>query len=438
MKHIVIIGNGISGITTARHIRKLSDHKITVISSETKYFFSRTALMYIYMGHMTYENTKPYEDSFWKKNRIDLLNDHVLSVKTKAKTLTLQSGNSLTYDILVIASGSKSNMFGWPGQELKGVQGLYSFQDLERMEQATRGIDRAVVVGGGLIGIEMVEMLLSRKIAVTLLVREPEFWSNVLPLQEAAMISRHVRSHHVELKLETELKEILSDSKGCVQSIVTNRNENIPCQFVGLTVGVSPAIDFLKDSGIETRRGVLVNEFLETNVPDVYALGDCVERTYDLPNRKNIEQVWYTGRMMGEVLGQTLCGNKSKYEPGPWFNSAKFFDIEYQTYGNVGNNLKSAEDEFYWEHASGLKSMHFVWNKHTQQFLGVNSFGIRLRHECFDQWLRDNQSIQFVINHLKEANFDPEFFDRHEDDIGKQFFQTFPDLNVSTTLTSTP
>lgn len=433
----MIIGNGISGITTARHIRKLSDHKITVISSETKYFFSRTALMYIYMGHMTYENTKPYEDSFWKKNRIDLLNDHVLSVKTKAKTLTLQSGNSLTYDILVIASGSKSNTFGWPGQELKGVQGLYSFQDLERMEQATRGIDRAVVVGGGLIGIEMVEMLLSRKIAVTLLVREPEFWSNVLPLQEAAMISRHVRSHHVELKLETELKEILSDSKGCVQSIVTNRNENIPCQFVGLTVGVSPAIDFLKDSGIETRRGVLVNEFLETNVPDVYALGDCVERTYDLPNRKNIEQVWYTGRMMGEVLAQTLCGNKSKYEPGPWFNSAKFFDIEYQTYGKVGNKLKSTEDEFYWEHASGLKSMHFIWNKLTKQFLGVNSFGIRLRHECFDHWLRDNQSIQFVINHLKEANFDPEFFDRHEDSIVKQFFQTFPDLNVSTTLTST-
>ena len=72
MSNIVIIGNGIAGITTARWVRKLSDHKITVISSETDHFFSRTALMYIYMGHMRYEDTKPYEDWFWTKNRIDL------------------------------------------------------------------------------------------------------------------------------------------------------------------------------------------------------------------------------------------------------------------------------------------------------------------------------------------------------------------------------
>ncbi|MBK7650147.1 MAG: FAD-dependent oxidoreductase [Flammeovirgaceae bacterium] len=437
MKHIVIIGNGISGVTAARHIRKHSSNKITIISSETDHFFSRTALMYIYMGHMKYENTKPYEDNFWKKNRIDLLRDHVQSVDTKLKTLTLLSGNTIQYDSLIIASGSKSNKFGWPGQDLSGVQGLYSFQDFERMEQTTRGIDRAVIVGGGLIGIEMAEMLLSRKIAVTMLVRESEFWSNVLPLQESNMISRHIRSHHVDLKLETELKEIQSDDRGSVKSIITNREETIPCQFVGLTVGVSPAVDFLTDSGIASKRGILVNEYLETNIPNVYALGDCVERTYDLPGRKTIEQVWYTGRMMGEVVAQTICGNKTKYEPGPWFNSAKFFDIEYQTYGVVSNVLGKDESEFYWEHESAAKCMHLVWDKQTQQFLGINSFGIRLRHECFDRWLRDKQSIQFVLDHLKEANFDPEFFDRHEDEIIKQFSVTFPNLKANSKVMST-
>ena len=72
MKHIAIIGNGITGTTVARHVRKRSDYKITVISRETKYFFSRTALMYIYMGHMSFEQTKPYEDWFWEKNKIEL------------------------------------------------------------------------------------------------------------------------------------------------------------------------------------------------------------------------------------------------------------------------------------------------------------------------------------------------------------------------------
>ena len=421
MQHLVIIGNGISGITAARHVRKRSNQRITIISTETEHFYSRTALMYIYMGHMKYEHTKPYEDWFWKKNKIDLVRDYVEKIEPSSKTLHLRSGNKINYDKLIIASGSKSNKFGWPGQDLQGVQRLYGYPDLELMENNTKEIKHAVIVGGGLIGVEMAEMLLSRNIYVTFLVREPEFWSVVLPRQEASMISSHIQSHHVDLQLTTELKEILSDENGRVKAVVTSKGETIACQFVGLTVGVSPNIDFLKDSGIETKRGVLVNEFLETNVQGVYALGDCVERKYDLPGRRSIEQVWYTGRMMGEVVAQTICGEKTKYEPGPWFNSAKFFDIEYQTYGNIGSELRPDEAEFYWEHPNGKKCMHFIWDKATMQFLGINTFGIRLRHECFDWWLREQRGIDFVIEHLAEANFDPEFFKRFEAEISNGF-----------------
>ena len=155
MSSIVIIGNGIAGVTAARHIRKRSDHQITIISSETKHFYSRTALMYIYMGHMKFENTKPYEDFFWKKNRINLVFDHVEKVVPSSNRLQLKSGATIPYDILIIASGSKSNKFGWPGQDLKGVQSPYGYPDLELMEENTKGINHAVMVGGGLIGIEM-------------------------------------------------------------------------------------------------------------------------------------------------------------------------------------------------------------------------------------------------------------------------------------------
>ncbi len=192
---------------------------------------------------------------------------------------------------------------------------------------------------------------------------------------------------------------------------------------MGLTVGVHPNIDWLKDSDISVNKGVLVNEFLQTNIPDVYAIGDCVERQYELEGRKNIEQVWYTGRMMGEVVAQTICGEKTRYEPGPWFNSAKFFDIEYQTYGNVGNALQDDEDEFYWEHPGGRKAIHFIWNKLSARFSGINSFGIRLRHEQFDHWLRDKKDISFVIDHLADANFDPEFSEKHEREIRDLFLK---------------
>lgn len=423
MKNIIIIGNGISGITAARHIRKLSNHNITVISAETDHFFSRTALMYIYMGHMAFKNTKPYEDWFWKKNRIELLRAFVSEVDTKSQTLRLDSGDMLEYDALVLATGSKPNMFGWPGQDLKGVQGLYSYQDLESMEAYTKGIDRGVIIGGGLIGIEMAEMLLSRNIPVTFLVRESSFWNNVLPRQESEMINRHIREHHVDLRLGTELKAILPDNGGRAKAVVTNTEEEIACQFVGLTAGVSPNIGFLKTSDIETQRGIVVNEYLETNVPNIYAVGDCAQFSTPFPNRRPIEQVWYTGRMHGETVARTICGERTAYKPGIWFNSAKFFDIEYQTYGHVWSQLKENEAEFYWEHPNGHQCYHFVFDKNDRLFLGVNVFGIRLRHHVLDAWLKDGRTIDYVMAHLKDANFDPEFYKAHEKAVVTAFNQ---------------
>jgi NAD(P)H-nitrite reductase large subunit len=427
MQHIVIIGNGISGVTLARHVRKLSKHKISIISSETDYFFSRTALMYVYMGHMKFEHTQPYENWFWKKNRINLIKAYVHHVDTTNKQLLLDNGESLAYDKLVIATGSKPNKFGWPGEDLKGVLGLYHKQDLENLERYASNnqvCQRAVIVGGGLIGIELAEMLHSRSIPVTFLVREESFWNGVLPKGESAMINRHILKHQIDLRLSSNLQEIKSDDHGQVRSVViAETQEEIPCNLVGLTAGVSPNIDFLKDSAIETNRGVLVNRHLETNIPDVYAIGDCAEQREAIGNRSAIEAVWYTGRMMGETLAQTLCGNPVTYNPGHWFNSAKFFDIEYQTYGWV-HGMKGRpdyEEQFHWIHEQDDKCLTVAYHKDSFEFLGINTFGIRMRHETFDRWLTERRDIYYVMTHLAEANFDPEFYTRYEDAILKSF-----------------
>ena len=427
MEHIVIIGNGISGVTVARHIRKLSDKKITIISAETDYFFSRTALMYIYMGHMKFEHTQPYENWFWEKNRIDLKKGYVKTVETSSKTLHFEGGETMKYDKLVIASGSKPNKFGWPGQDLEGAIGMYSKQDLDALEKYAPNNEvckRAVIVGGGLIGIELAEMLNSRSIPVTFLVREDSFWNGVLPAGESAMINRHIKNHHIDLRLASNLKEIKSDENGKVKSIViTETGEEIECGVVGLTAGVTPNIDFLKDSGIELGRGVKVNPHLETNIPDVYAIGDCAEQHEGINGRRPIEAVWYTGRMMGETLAQTICGNKLPYNPGHWFNSAKFMDIEYQTYGWVFSerSKQDTEQHFHWIHEDDTKCITVAYHKDTNKFLGINTFGIRMRHETFDTWLTEERDMDYVMNHLHEANFDPEFYSTFEKDILKAY-----------------
>ena len=427
MEHIAIIGNGISGITAARHIRKLSDKKITVISSETDYFFSRTALMYVYMGHMKFKHTQPYEDWFWEKNEITLKKGYVEQVDSAKKTLLFSDGENLKFDKLILATGSKPNKFGWPGQDLKGVVSLYHKQDLEAVETyAPNNTDckRAVIVGGGLIGIELAEMFHSRHIPVTFLVRENSYWSSILPSGESKMITNEIQKNGIDLRLESNLKQINSDANGNVKSIViAETGEEIDCNVVGLTAGVSPNIGFLEHSELETNRGILVDRNLETNIKGIYAIGDCAEQRIAVEGRRPIEAVWYTGRIMGETVAQTICKKETLYTPGHWFNSAKFFDIEYQTYGwvNSERHMKPNEAHFHWMHPDQTKCLTIAFDKTTQSFLGINTFGIRMRHEIFNRWLDQNKSIDYVLEHLEIANFDPEFYKNHYKEVLGKF-----------------
>lgn len=418
---IVIIGNGISGITAARHLRKNSEECITVISSETKHFFSRTALMYIYMGHMKFEHTKPYEDWFWDKNRIDLKYAHVDKIDFDQKMLHFSNGEKMDYNKLILAVGSKPNKFGWPGQELKGVGGLYSYQDLQYMEEHTAGIKEAVIIGGGLIGVEMAEMLTSRNIKVTFLIREKHYWGKILSEKESDLIERQMKLHHVELLKETELEEILDDGNGRVAAIKTKNGERINCQWVGLTAGVRPNTDFLSNTLLEINKGILVNKYLETNIKDVYAIGDCAEFREPLEDRGPLEQVWYTGKIMGETVANTITMDRMAYNPGIWYNSAKFFDIEYQTYGKIPAKVEDGHEHFFWEDSSGTKAMRFAFKKDDRKFLGINSFGIRIRHSSFQEYLTKNRTIDYVMEHLMDAKFDPEFYRDHMNDIVADF-----------------
>lgn len=414
---IIIIGNGIAGITTARHIRKRSDVPILIISKESQYFFSRTALMYVYMGHLKWEHLEPYEKGFWQQNNIDLLKAEVTQIKPQEKLIVLANGQHLSYSSLVLATGSTPNKFGWKGQDLNGVQGLYTKQDLEQLTANTPNIKQAVVVGGGLIGIELAEMLHSRGIGVSFLVREDSFWNKVISTHEGAMIEKHILAHGIDLKMSTNLVEIVANEKGHATAVITDQGETLPCQMVGLTAGVRPNIDFLKNSELEMNRGILVDQYLATNLPDVYAIGDCAELRAPLPHRNAIEAVWYVGRMMGETLAQSLTGNLTPYTPGHWFNSAKFFDIEYQTYGQISPLATQEENHFCWKHPEKNCMVRIAYHPKSRLFLGINTFGIRMRHEIFDQWLNEQTTIETVIENLSLANFDPEFYTQNEPQI---------------------
>lgn len=413
MRTVIIIGNGIAGITTARQLRKQSDCRIVVISDEAPHFFSRTALMYVYMGHMTKSHLKPYPDDFWKKNRIELIHNRVAAIHPERKQVELQTGDVLDYSDLVIATGSKPVRPQLPGIELEGIHSLYFMSDLDRLEADTPAASfvhpqkkkKAVITGGGLIGIELAEMLMYRNYEVTLLVRDRHYWASVFPKEEARLVADHLTDHGLNIVYGVTVTAF-EGTDGRVSAAITSDGTAYPCDLAGVTIGVTPNIDWL-NGVVETNRGILTDEFLATSVPNIYAAGDCVELRTPLPGRRAIEPVWYVGRMMGECLGETLSGQLCAYRPGNWFNSAKFFDLEYQTYGQVAAT-SDEHTSFFFLHPRKQACLRIAFDA-ERKLVGLHAIGMRLRHAVIDTWLNNRMDVDAAVQSIHQANFEPEF-----------------------------
>ena len=429
--HLVIIGNGIAGVSAAIAARRLAPAaRITLVAAESAHHYSRPALMYLYLGHLRYADVKPYADWFWAENRLELVHAEATGLDVAARTVRLATGPALTYDRLLLATGSVVRTPGWPGEQLTGVQGFLGLPDVEAMARTTHGIRHAVIVGGGLIGVELAEMLHSRGIRVTWLVREARYWQSVLPAEESALLEAHFKQYGIDLQKTTELRELLGDAQGRVRAVVTTTGQELPAEWVGLATGVQPNLVLAKTAGLETDRGILVNALLETSAPGVYAAGDCAQHRQPAPGEVAVEQLWYTGRMQGETVAHTICGQPTPYRRGEWFNSAKFFNLEYQTYGRVPAQPAAGIASFCWQHPDGQHLLRLNFQEQDQAVTGVNALGLRQRQDVWERWLREKTPIGTVLAQLAAANFDPEFARQHEAAIRREFGRQFPDIAV--------
>ena len=416
--HIVIIGNGISGVSVAKSLREYSDAEITIVSSESISFFSRPALMYVFMGKMRFKDILPLPSDYWVKNKIKQVYGAAKEIDTENQKIILDNGSVLSYDKLVLALGSQPKSLGLGEFNLEGIQGFYSLQDVEKLQDSSKKIKHASIIGGGLIGVELAEMFVSRGISFTFWVREKWFGSNFLPKEEAEMVTNHLISKNINIKFEREIIGFEADDSNMVKSVELQSGEKVDSDLVCVCIGVEPKVDWLKSTDVQTRAGVLVNAYLQTNIPSIYAVGDCVECINPVHGRKSIETLWYTGRLMGEYLGKNILQvNPPPYEPGIYFNSAKFFDLEYQVYGDVPTSFPDSYGTVFWKHPTKDKSIRLVFNATNDEFIGCCVLGIRFRQEVCEKWIKEKWKISEVLPLLSEANFDSEFSTRYEREL---------------------
>ena len=421
MKYI-IIGNGITGVTAAEVIRQRDERaEVTIISDESPYLYARTALMWVYMRQMNLRNTEPRERWWWDEQRLTLVQDRVTAIDTDARRLKLRDGKPMTYDRLLLATGGSANMFGWPGQDLDGVCNMCTLEDLGQLEAVRPRLERAVVVGGGLIGIELVEMMVHDKVPVTYLIREPWYWDLVLNEAEASLVHHRMRDHGVELILEDEIGSIEGDDQGRVRAVKTKKGKDLLCELVGFAVGVRSNIDLAQAAGIVCGRGILVDTSMATSAAGVFAAGDCSEimRGDDLPNLA--QKLWYTGIRQGRVAGQAMVGDQVSYDPGIPYNAAQFFFLDYLNVGWMkkavfplpeglaGEATADDLEEYYHEASGAPDAVRISHLPGAGQVFGFSMLGSRWNSSVLMRWIEERRDLGWVLGHLDLAMYNEEF-----------------------------
>jgi NADPH-dependent 2,4-dienoyl-CoA reductase/sulfur reductase-like enzyme len=410
-----IVGNGVAGITAALDVRRRDPRAaITVISGETDYFFSRTALMYAFMDRLSRRDLEPYERGVYDAQRIRRVRGWVQDLDAHSRTLQLDNGQSIAWDRLLLATGSHPRRPDWQGLDRvrSGLVNFVSMQDLDACETVTRRGGKAVVVGGGLIGIELVECLRWAGMEVTFLIREPWYWPIALNEAESAMVIGHLRHHGVNVVTGEVVTAVETDSAGAVAAVSTERGSRYECCALGVSIGVEPAVDWLHNVSTPPRlgRGVIVDAGFRASLPSVFAAGDCAE--IELSGRAPlVEQLWYSAKRQGALAARSVLGEPIQYEPPIFFNGSKFFEIEYTTVGRFPRDSEPAKlpaaHEFYFRYPGKDVSLRIA--EQDGAVRAFNLLGSRWDHNQCERWIEERRSLDDVMDRLHQAQFDVEF-----------------------------
>jgi NAD(P)H-nitrite reductase large subunit len=313
MTHHVIVGTGIAGYTAAETLRTLDPAaEITLVSDDPYGFYSRPGLAY----YLTGEIPEKQLFLFSKKGKLNLEVEHVKGLVTRidpsAHTINLNTSGLIAYDRLLLATGASGVPLDVPGATLQGLVKLDDLEDTRKILSMVRGTKTAVVVGGGVVGIELVEGLVARGVKVHYLLRGDWFWSNVLGENESGMIERPLAHDEVTLHHQTEIVEILG-KRGKVTGVRTSTGKVLPCDMVAVGIGVKARMDLAQAAGLKTDRGILVNDYLETSAADIYAAGDVAQIFDPNSGRYSIDNLWYPGRKQGRIAAFNMTGQKESY-----------------------------------------------------------------------------------------------------------------------------
>lgn len=338
----LLIGSGPAAISAAETIRSQdAQAEIVVLGAEARGYYSRPGLAYYLANEVPDKALFPFTAEDFASLGIQLLHERAIRINRAEHSVTVESGRTLPYDRLLIATGSRAIPAEMPGAELAGVTKLDDMDDARELIQLGHRAKAAVVVGGGITALEIVEGLAAHNVHVHYFVRKDRYWSNVLSVAESHLVEQALRDSGVEIHYFTELAQILGEN-GRVVGVETASQEVIPCELVGVAIGVAPVIDLAKDARLKCDRGVLVDEYLRSNDPHIFAAGDVAEVSEPVTGRRSVEMLWNTAAQKGRIAGMNMTADRAMtYRPSAPLNITRLAGLKTTIMGTVGSGHDS-------------------------------------------------------------------------------------------------
>jgi len=337
MANYLIIGNGVAGTTAVENIRKLDKAgKITVVTEESTPFYYRMRLPDFISGDLAEDKLSAKKDQWYIDQGIELkLNTRIQGADPGKRVVTTQSGSGISYDRLLIATGSRSFIPPMKGAEKKGVFALRTLKDARDIVAWAKSIQKVVLIGGGLLGLEAGKAL--RKLGKNLTV--VEFFPRLLPRQLDAAgggrLQKIMEGMGFSFRLGAKTQEITGEDR--VSGVLLEGGELLTAEMVIVSAGVRPALELAKELSLDHDKGVKVDDQMRTNQPEIYAAGDVAEF-------KGIPYgIWTAATEQGQIAGTNMAGGSALYKGTVMANTLKVVGIDLASAGNIDaeNKLES-------------------------------------------------------------------------------------------------
>ncbi|MDP1833187.1 MAG: FAD-dependent oxidoreductase [Geothrix sp.] len=332
MRHL-IIGSGPAGVVAAETLRKADPAaEITLLCGEAEPPYSRMAIPYLLKGDINEAGTHLRKDAdHYGRLRIQLVQARARAVDTAARTVDLGGGRSLSYDRLLIATGSRPSLEQIPGMDLPGVHGCWTLEDARAILAKARPGTRIVQMGAGFVGCIIMEGLLSRGVDLTILVRSGYMVRRMMNPTASGLLRRWCEAKGVKILTHTQPQGITS--RGGVLQVALADGRILPADIYLSVVGVDPNLDFLQGSGIEVGQGIRVDEAMQSSLPGIYAAGDVAEATDCLTGKRQLNAIQPNAVEQGRIAALNMAGRPASFKGSFVFNVLTTLGLVSSSFG---------------------------------------------------------------------------------------------------------